>query len=98
MLAAESIQELRPLIALNLLGWHDRSFLESRWKCFCGLSCFFHGPLWRPLQWLHGSCLIKVEHGIKLIRQPRIKVMTLAFGFGPINDTDGPLQTRLAQH
>src|SRR5439155_17865276 len=68
--------------------------LYSGRVCLPGFACI---PLGRPLERLDGARLVEMHHSVELIRQSGLEVMAPALGFGPVDDADGALQSRLAQ-
>src|SRR5689334_8691333 len=49
-------------------------------------------PFGGVLQRLDRPRLIKVEHGVELICQPRLEIVAHTLGFGTIDHSDRPLQ------
>jgi sporulation protein YlmC with PRC-barrel domain len=59
-------------------------------------SVFF--PLRRPLQRFHRTSLIEVNHGIELICETRVEVMTDPLRFRQIDHANRPFKSVLTQH
>src|SRR5689334_16249096 len=63
--------------------------LHREWKSFRQLA---RVPFSSVIQWLDRPRLIKMEHGIELICQPRLEIVAHTLGFGAIDYPDRPLQ------
>src|SRR5437879_12933279 len=54
-------------------------------------------PLCGALERLDGASLVEMKNGVELVGQSGFEVVAEALGFGPVTDTDGGFEARLAQ-
>ena len=54
-------------------------------------------PRFRLLQRLDRAGLVEVKNGVELSREIRLEVMADALGLGPVDHSDGSLETRFLE-
>src|SRR5688572_22390657 len=60
--------------------------------CWIRFRQFAFFPPAGPLQRFDRAGFIKMNHGVELLRHAGVEIMAPAFGVGPIDHADGPLQ------